>query len=181
MYADEEKILAAENKFELSEEHHVMEDVNNIVEMESFLRERVTTVTVTESRESNSDFESQTPYSPDSNEESSGDDATIEEIYENTNEESEQTLSQSSVKISREGMRKQKKTAACTMPNSYRQRKSDDQVKILSELYHKHNGKLSRKVRKEAMAKTGLAWIQIYKWFFDRQLKKSAIEKACCT
>ena len=44
-----------------------------------------------------------------------------------------------------------------------------------------HNGKLNRKVRKEAMTKTGLAWIQIYKWFFDRQLKKSAMEKACCT
>lgn len=99
-------------------------------------------------------------------------------MYEETNEQSESK----SIKISREGMRKQNKTGACTIASSsYRQRKSDEQVKILSELYAKHNGKLSRKVRKEAMAKTGLAWIQIYKWFFDRQLKKSAIEKACCT
>ena len=78
-------------------------------------------------------------------------------------------------------MRKSKKTTTCIASGSYRQRKSDDQVKILADLYQKHNGKLNRKVRKEAMAKTGLAWIQIYKWFFDRQLKKNAMEKACCT
>jgi len=83
--------------------------------------------------------------------------------------------------ISREGLRRQKKTSACTKNNTYRQRKSDEQVQILSKLYAEHNGKLNRKVRKEAIAQTGLAWIQIYKWFFDRQLKKSAIEKACCT
>lgn len=88
----------------------------------------------------------------------------------------------SSSKISREGLRRQKRTSCLDIKgSSYRQRKTDDQVKILTDLYQKHNGKLNRKVRKEAMAQTGLAWIQIYKWFFDRQLKKSAIEKACCT
>lgn len=102
-------------------------------------------------------------------------------MFEHTNEVSQTSGSSNSVKLSREGLRRYRKTAACTIPNSYRQRKSDDQVKILATLYQKHNGKLNRKVRKEAMGKTGLAWIQIYKWFFDRQLKKSAIEKACCT
>ena len=98
-------------------------------------------------------------------------------MFEGTHE------SGNSSSISREGLRRMKRTSTClsNKANSYRQRKTDDQVKILTELYQKHNGKLNRKVRKEAMSQTGLAWIQIYKWFFDRQLKKSAIEKACCT
>ena len=116
----------------------------------------------------------------ESKEESDSAEVTLNEMFEHTNEES-QNMDYTQPKISREGMRKQKKSNACLAQSSYRQRKSDEQVKILADLYQKHNGKLNRKVRKEAMAKTGLAWIQIYKWFFDRQLKKSAIEKACCT
>ena len=182
-YAEDEKLLAPEHKFELSEMHRITDDMKSVVQMDSFLREQVTNTTLSCDRKSVGDAEQISQVLPnlDSKEESSGADITLNEMFEHTNEESSNSGSQTAVVISREGMRRQKKTTACINANSYRQRKSDDQVKILADLYQKHNGKLNRKVRKEAMAKTGLAWIQIYKWFFDRQLKKSAMEKACFT
>ena len=125
--ADEDKLHAVDHKFELSEEHRVLDDVKDIVEMGSFLREHVTNVTL--SRESNSDFEqnSQVAFIPDySNEESSLADVSSAEMFDQTNEESETIGTSKSVLLSREGLRKQKKTLACTMPSSYRQRKSDD-------------------------------------------------------
>lgn len=33
-------------------------------------------------------------------------------------------------------------------------------------------------MKNEAIQKTGLAWIQIYKWFFDHKVKKQNIENA---
>jgi len=146
--------------------------------MGSYLREHVTNTALSGEAQSNSEFEQisqdQIDQIANSNEESSGD-CTLSEMFDATHD--------SNMSVSREGLRRMRKTGSClsSKGNSYRQRKTDDQVKILTDLYQKHNGKLNRKVRKEAMSQTGLAWIQIYKWFFDRQLKKSAIEKACCT
>lgn len=55
-----------------------------------------------------------------------------------------------------------------------RTKKSADQVSYLNDLYLRLGGKWDGKVRKEAMAKTGLSRIQIYKWFFDRQLQEKS-------
>ena len=86
---------------------------------------------------------------------------------------------ETSVKISREGSRrKQRKTTV--FKNDHRQRKTDDQVKILDILYKKHKGRLGLKARQEAMAKTGLAWIQIYKWFFDKEHRRKPVKLPCC-
>jgi len=57
---------------------------------------------------------------------------------------------------------------------SRRCKKSADQVAYLNELYKRLGGKWDGKCRKEAMAKTGLSRIQIYKWFFDRQLQEKS-------
>ena len=51
---EEDKLYAVEHKFELSEEHRVVDDVKDIIEIGSFLREHITNVT---SSRSNSDFE----------------------------------------------------------------------------------------------------------------------------
>lgn len=83
--AEEYKLHEVEHKFELSEEHRVVEDVKDIIEIGSFLREHVTNVTL--SRESNSDQNSQVAFKPDSNEESSV--ALTAEMFDQTNEESE--------------------------------------------------------------------------------------------
>ena len=84
--AEEYKLHEVEHKFELSEEHRVVDDVKDIIEMGSFLREHVTNVTL--SRESNSD-NSQVAFKPDSNEESSVADVLTAEMFDQTNEESE--------------------------------------------------------------------------------------------
>ena len=172
----EDKILDFEPKCELSEENmHVEDRQKEFVEVGSFLRGSTTFTGLSRSIQSAEEFDSHFEI-PNSNEMSFAE--PITENYE------EPTLEKSSdSKISRAGLRKMRPhySAYANKNSSYRQRKSDDQVKILTDLYQKHKGKLNRKVRKEAMAQTGLAWIQIYKWFFDRQLKKSAIEKACCT
>ena len=60
-------------------------------------------------------------------------------------------------------MRRRKKTAA--------------QVDYLKSLFHRLGGKWNGKVRREAMQKTGLSRIQIYKWFFDMQLQQKPKEK----
>lgn len=52
-----------------------------------------------------------------------------------------------------------------------RVRKTDEQVNILMKLFELHNGKVTRKLRKEAEKRTGLAWIQIYKWIFDKKAR----------
>lgn len=59
-----------------------------------------------------------------------------------------------------------------------RRRKTDEQVSVLVKIFDKYDGKLSKEMKNEAINKTGLAWIQIYKWFFDHKVKKSNLEKA---
>ena len=69
--------------------------------------------------------------------------------------------------ISREGMRKNRSSRFA--PD--RLRKDSKQVSFLTRLYQLTGGKLDRKQRKLAIKVTGLSWIQIYKWLFDKQLK----------
>ena len=86
---------------------------------------------------------------------------------------------ESSIILSREGLRKQRRIAAAK--NSHRLKKNDKQIKILSEVYKRTKGQLDLKSRNEIMAKTGLEWIQIYKWFFDRvNRKRSSVKRSCC-
>ena len=73
--------------------------------------------------------------------------------------------------ISREGMRKQRTRTSILVPD--RLRKSTKQVDYLRSLYSQTGGKLDRKQRKRAMKATGLSWIQIYKWLFDKQMKET--------
>ena len=51
--------------------------------------------------------------------------------------------------------------------NVRRKKKTNSQVEYLKLLFHKLGGEWDGKIRKEAMQKTGLSRIQIYKWFFD--------------
>jgi DNA invertase Pin-like site-specific DNA recombinase len=51
-----------------------------------------------------------------------------------------------------------------------RRKKTPEQVAYLMELFERLGGEWDGKVRKEAMRKTGLSRIQIYKWFFDMKL-----------
>ena len=53
-----------------------------------------------------------------------------------------------------------------------RRKKTPEQVAYLMELFERLGGEWDGKVRKEAMRKTGLSRIQIYKWFFDMKLQK---------
>jgi len=58
-----------------------------------------------------------------------------------------------------------------------RRKKSEEQVKYLRSLFFQLGGEWDGKVRKEAMQKTGLSRIQIYKWFFDMKLSQKPKEK----
>ena len=49
-----------------------------------------------------------------------------------------------------------------------RQHKTKDQLIILKAIYEKYGGNMNRKARMEAVEQTGLEWIKIYKWFFDK-------------
>ena len=61
--------------------------------------------------------------------------------------------------------------------NVRRKKKTNSQVEYLKLLFHKLGGEWDGKVRKEAMQKTGLSRIQIYKWFFDMKLQQKPKEK----
>ena len=61
--------------------------------------------------------------------------------------------------------------------NMRRKKKTPAQVDYLRELFFRLNGEWDGKVRKEAMRKTGLSRIQIYKWFFDMKLQQKPREK----
>lgn len=63
-----------------------------------------------------------------------------------------------------------------TMNN--RRRKTETQVDVLLAIFDKHDGKPTRELKDEAMRKTGLAWIQIYKWYFDHKVKKEKLMRA---
>lgn len=88
----------------------------------------------------------------------------------NSNEHSTNTSEKAQpLFISREGKRKQHVSSPATMisHNVRRRKKTSSQVDYLRTLYNKLGGKWNGQVRKEAMQKTGLSRIQIYKWFFD--------------
>lgn len=121
--ADEDKLLAADNKFELSEEHRIMEGMEDMLELGSYLRERVT-----DAVRSNSDLEqnSQVEFVINSIDNDETNNLTLSEMFDETHESGSGNETYDSLRISREGLRKSKKTSACTMANSYRQRKTDD-------------------------------------------------------
>ena len=75
--------------------------------------------------------------------------------------------------ISREGLRRNHKTPSATQ-GVRRRKKTNGQVEYLTKLYDRLGGKWDGRVRKEAMQATGLSRIQIYKWFFDRQLQEKS-------
>ena len=80
--------------------------------------------------------------------------------------------------ISREGLRllhKRRVNNNMSMMSLNRVRKTDEQVNILMKLFELHNGKVTRKLRKEAEKRTGLAWIQIYKWIFDKKARQNQV------
>lgn len=58
-----------------------------------------------------------------------------------------------------------------------RKKKSAEQVEYLRQLYETLGGEWDGKMRKEAMLKTGLSRIQIYKWFFDMKLQQQPRER----
>ena len=58
-----------------------------------------------------------------------------------------------------------------------RRKKTAEQIEYLRELYFRLGGEWDGKVRKEAMRKTGLSRIQVYKWFFDMKLQQQPKEK----
>ena len=81
--------------------------------------------------------------------------------------------------VSRAGIRKYHKSLTASMINNTvrRRKKTDDQVKYLRTLFHQLGGSWDGKMRREAMHKTGLSRIQIYKWFFDMKLQQLPKEK----
>lgn len=58
-----------------------------------------------------------------------------------------------------------------------RRKKTEEQVAYLKALFDKLGGEWDGKVRKEAMQRTGLSRIQIYKWFFDMKMHQQPKEK----
>lgn len=67
------------------------------------------------------------------------------------------------------------------MGQADRLRKSGNQVSYLMRLYQDsqaQGGKVDRKQRKRAIKATGLSWIQIYKWLFDKKLKDTTAQKS---
>lgn len=63
-----------------------------------------------------------------------------------------------------------------------RVRKNREQVAYLKKVFEETGGVLNRAQRKKAMRVTGLCWIQIYKWLFDKKLKqarKISMENSC--
>ena len=76
----------------------------------------------------------------------------------------------SDVKISREGRRKQYAQSNKHHQEVRRNKKTASQVEYLRSLFKKLGGEWDGKFRKEAIQKTGLSRIQIYKWFFDMKV-----------
>jgi len=105
--------------------------------------------------------------------------ARLSDDYDSYNEAS-------SMRISRAGLRKlykPRKNATYSKFNSTfnnRTRKSDAQVSTLLRIFDKCDGKVTKDIKEEAVQKTGLAWIQIYKWLFDHKVKKDKLEHAYC-
>ena len=110
MFHEENEKLCeiAEHKYDLSEEHRVMDEIKDVVEMGSYLREHVTSTGFSGEAQSNSEFEQISQVElQNSNEESSSGDCTLSEMFEGTHE------SGNSSSISREGLRRMKRTSPC--------------------------------------------------------------------
>jgi hypothetical protein len=61
-----------------------------------------------------------------------------------------------------------------------RTRKSKNQLQYLVKLLKKTKGKVNKELQQRAEKETGLKWLQIYKWMFDRTKRASdeAVYKA---
>ena len=60
--------------------------------------------------------------------------------------------------------------------------KTRKQIKILKQIQSKSGGKsMNLKARRDAIEKTGLKWIKIYKWFFDKKVKEKSPCEANCS
>lgn len=95
--------------------------------------------------------------------------------------------------ISREGLRVQRRRKALapnrprkvsfsnemTVGGVDRHRKADDEVVELNKLWDSCNGNLRRDMKKHAMERTGLKWLQIYKWFYDRKTREDKQSAEC--
>ena len=90
---------------------------------------------------------------------------TVTEQFEQTNV----LFDQKPLLISREGLRK-----ARNNHRDDRLKKNVDQVTYLNTMFRMTGGKLDRKQRKRAMKATGLSWLQIYKWIFDKKARMNA-------
>ena len=103
---------------------------------------------------------------------------------ESLNSYSSNTASEeTNVLISREGRRRQHgstsyKMRLAAIQNNNRRRKTDQQVSTLVRIFDKYDGKLTKEMKEESIRKTGLAWIQIYKWVFDHKVKKANLDRA---
>jgi len=50
-------------------------------------------------------------------------------------------------------------------------RKTATQIRILTAIFSSDSVEVTNELRKESCKKTGLKWVQIYKWLFDRRTK----------
>lgn len=57
-----------------------------------------------------------------------------------------------------------------------RVRKSAEQTRYLIGLFDKTNGRVPLEIRRKAELVTGLKWIQIYKWIFDRKARQKEFD-----
>jgi hypothetical protein len=76
--------------------------------------------------------------------------------------------------ISREGRRNMTRNNESTYMN--RVRKSAEQTRFLIGLFDKTNGRVPKEIRRKAELATGLTWIQIYKWIFDRKSRQKEFD-----
>jgi len=72
--------------------------------------------------------------------------------------------------LSREGTRLTRRNNESTLNN--RIRKTIEQQRFLINMFDATNGRIPKDIRAIAERETGLQWIQIYKWMFDRRQRK---------
>lgn len=80
------------------------------------------------------------------------------------------TFAEHSLLISRFRRQQAKQNNELTFLN--RVRKSDEQVRFLINLFDATGGRVPKEIRQRAERETGLQWIQIYKWIFDRKQRR---------
>ena len=80
------------------------------------------------------------------------------------------TFGEHSLLISRFRRQQAKQNNELTFLN--RVRKSDEQVRFLINLFDATGGRVPKEIRQRAERETGLQWIQIYKWIFDRKQRR---------